>query len=252
MRQIFLLIIFVPFSLFATIKEVNSDNELQPLNPLLDYLINIAHQHKQDSSKPVPLFAIGGCPGVGKTTLTKNLLKALQDKGINCKDLPLDDFNLPLEERKLMGTNWNVDHFKASELQECLSLIYSGEKILTKPTYDQVKSEVGSEIFNLCDCDIVLFDGLYALCSENPFFFFKYCVAGVFLEADECDIYRWRSEREQKKIQPRSQDQFVKHLDALLREYHQNIEYSKKNALFVIQKDHLHNYKLEIQRQVFE
>ena len=67
---------------------------------------------------------------------------------------------------------------------------------------------------------------------------------GVFLEAKEADIHCWKWEREQKKAKPRTPDQFAKHMEVLLLEYHQNIEYSKQNASFIIQKDSAHNYKL--------
>ena len=36
-------------------------------------------------------------------------------------------------------------------------------------------------------------------------------------------------------------------MKALLLDYHQNVEYSKKNAFYIIKKDSSHNYELEIQ-----
>lgn len=217
------------------------------LQPLLDALAEIAETHKQDPSKPVPLIAIGGCPGVGKTYFTKTLLTKLQEKGINCIVLPLDHFNLSPQERKKIGTEWDIRHFKVQELHKCLASIFSGEKSVQKPTCNQLTGEISSEILILSNMDLILFDGLYALCSEPPLNFFDYCSLGIFLEAGETDIYAWKWEREQKKTQPRTPDQFAKHMEALLLEYHQNIEYSQKNASFILRKDSAHGYELEVQ-----
>lgn len=245
MRHIIYFLIFIPIHLFSSSETIFSHN-LQQLEPLIDYLIHNAEQHKQNPSKPVPMFAIGGCPGVGKTTLTKILIEELQFRGISCISVALDDFVLPASERKLMG-NWNINHLKIEELHHCLSSIFAGEKALTKPTYDQMTGEIGTESFDLNDRHIILFEGLYALCSEDPINFFKYSIQGAFLEADECDIYRWRVEREQKKINPRTDEQLTRHVEALINEYHQNIECSRNNVKFIIQKDHNHSYHLEIQ-----
>ena len=215
-------------------------NGSEPLTPLIESLVEVAGRHKEDPSKAVPLIAIGGCPGVGKTHLTKELLNTLQNQGVHCIALSLDHFNLSPGERKKIG------HFKASELQDCLASIFSGEKIIKKPTCNQLTGEIGSELLDLSNIDLILFDGLYALCSNPPLNFFDYCLLGVFLEADKSDIYRWKWEREQKKTQPRTQEQFVKHMEALLLEYTQNIEYSRKNATFLIRKNAQHQLEVHV------
>lgn len=234
--------LFVPL-LFISSGLKGTEAKLQPL---IDALIEIAEVHQQDPTKAVPLIAIGGCPGVGKTYLTKNLLAKLQESGVNCIALPLDHFNLSPEERKKIGTEWDIRHFKVRELHECLASIFSAEKHVQKPTCNQLTGEIGTEVLVLNNIDLILFDGLYALCSNSPLNFSDYCSFTIFLEAAEADIYTWKWEREQKKTQPRTPEQFARHMEALLLEYHQNIEYSKKNANVIIRKDSNHNYELEI------
>lgn len=236
-------IYFLLFSLLF-FPRIVTGTELESLTVLVEYLKDIAEHHEQNPSKAVPIAAIGGCPGVGKTYLTKSLLSALQEKGVRCIALPLDHFNLSPTERKKIGTEWDIRHFKSSELHSCLAAIFSGEKLLEKPTCNQLTGEMGIEILDLTTIDLILFDGLYALCTDVPLNFFDYCLMGIFLEADEADIYNWKWEREQKKTQRRTWEQFVKHMEALLQEYHQNIEYSKKNAVFTIRKDSQHHYEL--------
>lgn len=237
----FITIIFLT-ALFTTIQAKES---LQPLTPLLDYLIQVAEDHKINANDPVPVIGIGGCPGVGKTYLTQNLLLQLREKGVSCVVLPLDHFNLAPEDRKKIGTEWDIRHFKALELHTVLSLIHQGAKSIQKPICNQLTGEIGSEIINLANTDLILFDGLYALCTRNPLNFFDYCTSGIFVDADEIDIYKWKWEREQKKSRPRSPEEFQNHMLALIKEFEQNISYSRENACFLIKKDSLHNYHIE-------
>lgn len=160
--------------------------------------------------------------------------------------LPLDHFNLSPKERKKIGTEWDIRHFKVEELHDCLTSIFLGSKYLQKPTCNQLTGEIGKETLELENVNLILFDGLYALCSIAPINFFDYCRMGIFLEADESDIYKWKWEREQKKNQPRAANEFEKHMEALLLEYHQNIEHSKENAFYIIRKDKDHQYTLEM------
>ena len=178
--------------IFVSYALQGAELKVEALKHLVSSLVHIAKYHKQDSSKAVPLIAIGGCPGVGKTYLTKNLLLELQENGVNCVILSLDHFNLSPEERKKIGTEWDMRHFKAMELHNCLASIFSGEKHVKKPTCNQLTGEIGAEFLELDNIDLILFDGLYALCSEPPLNFFDYCVMGVFLEANESDIYSWK------------------------------------------------------------
>jgi uridine kinase len=174
------------------------------------------------------------------------MIGILREEGINCIALPLDHFNLSPTDRKKIGTEWDIRHFKPKELEECLLAIFSGEKIVCKPTCDQLTGEIGSEVLDLEGVDLILFDGLYALCSDPTLHFFDYCASGIFLEAEESDIRSWKWEREQRKAIPRTPEQFAKHMEALLTEYRENIEYSKKNASFIIEKDGMHGYILKV------
>lgn len=239
--------LFPAFFFFSIESHALESN--QSLQPLIVHLIEIADVHKQDRSKTIPIIAVGGCPGVGKTYLTKNLLIKLQENGVNCIALPLDHFNLSPEERRKIGTEWDIRHFKVQELHECLASIFSGEKYVLKPICNQLTGELGTELIDLNNIDLILFDGLYALCSKPPLNFFDCCSLGVFLEAEEADIYTWKWEREQMKTQPRTSEQFAKHMEVLLQEYHQNIEYSKKDASFIIRKDSHHSYEVNIQHR---
>lgn len=244
MQKIGLHLLSALFFLTAFARFLQADDEIPSLSPIVEYLVTVSERHQLNPESPVPIVAIGGCPGVGKTYLTKNLLTVLQSKGVKCAVLPLDDFNLSAEDRKKIGTEWDIRHFKVSELHSTLSSIHQGAKLVSKPTYSQITGLVGFQTLDITDIDLILFEGLYALCTREPINFYNYCTTGIFIEADEADIYRWKWEREQKKMRSRTPEQFEYHMQVLLTEYYTNIAYSKGNALFLIKKDTLHNYQI--------
>lgn len=215
------------------------------LQELKNYLYNVATEHRNHPSSAVPIIAIGGCPGVGKSYLAKMLVMDLEEKGFHAVVLPLDHFNLSPQERKKIGTEWDIRHFKPDELTTVLQAIANGQKNMQKPTCNQLTGEIGSEQLDLQEVDLVLFDGLYALCSCPPLNFFPFCQSGIFLEAETASIYAWKWEREQKKSTPRTPEQFLKHMAALMADYEENIAYSKENAQFLINKDSDHQYQLQ-------
>lgn len=218
-----------------------------PLAPLIKTLYQLAKGHKDDPTHPIPIVAIGGCPGVGKTFLTDLLLMDLRARGICCLALHLDDFNLSAEERRKIGTEWDWRHVQLEALHDTLSSISQHAQQIEKPTYNQLTGLVNTETLSLKDIHLILFEGLYALCSKPPLHFFSYCTLGIFLQATPQDIYRWKWEREQKKTHPRTLEAFNRHMQSLLSEYEQHIEYSQQNATFLLTKDSHHSYFLSPQ-----
>ncbi len=220
--------------------------EIESLTPLLEYLIDIAEHHQKEPSQPVPIIAIGGCSGVGKTHFANALASTLQELGVKCRVLQTDHFVLSREERDKIGTPWDERHLKLAELHAFLAAVVSGKKLVEKPTRDQMSEKVSVELFDLNGIDLLLSEGHLALCSDSPFSFFDYCIGGIFIDADESDMRKWRWERDQKRDRPRTPEQFEQLHAVFMREYHGNIKFSKKNAAFVINKDSLHNYHLEV------
>lgn len=222
------------------------ESGLSRLMPLLDYLTDVANHHRKNSTESIPIIAIGGCPGVGKTYLSQILAKELQQKGMRCAILQLDDFVLSPEEFLKLGVESDQNHrwFKRDALHECLSSINSNVRLLELPTRDQRTQEVGSRVLDLSECDLLIFEGSYALCTREPLHFFTYATAGVFIEAAADDIYQWKWEREQMRMVPRTAEKFAKSMEIVFSDFNQHIAYSIQNAQFVIRKDHQHLYTL--------
>ncbi|MFI5342756.1 MAG: hypothetical protein ACHQUC_00880 [Chlamydiales bacterium] len=224
------------------------ENSLRSLAPLLDYLTEMANHHRKNPTEPIPIVAIGGCPGVGKTYLNQLIFQELQQKSVRCAILPLDDFVLSPEEFMKLGVESDQNHrwFKRDALHACLSLIHSNVRLLETPTRDQRTQEVGLRMLDLSECDLLFFEGSYALCTREPLHFFIYAKAGIFIEASAEDIYQWKWEREQTRVVPRTAEKFAKSMEIVFSDFNQHIAYSKENARFVIRKDHLHRYTLEV------
>lgn len=218
-----------------------SDREI--LSPVIEYLTFLADQHRQHPNDPLPVVAIGGSAGVGKTHFTHMIADWLRERKIQPIIFALEDFILPKKERP--KDVFSIEHFYLNQLHEVLSQIVSNQRSIHKPTYDMRTCEKGSEILNLENCDLILFEGFYALCSHSPVDFFQYCTCGIFLDAAEQDILEWRRSREQTKTNPRSPEQLEKYIASQMTEYWKNVVYSKRNAAFPIFKDHEHRYSID-------
>ncbi len=234
-----LLFIFAVFSLL----------QADELTPLVEIVEKIAIEHRLDPSTPVPIVAIGGCPGVGKTYFTNELLARLEEKGWHVAILPIDHFNLSPEERRRIGTEWDPRHLQSGKLHQVLAAIAEGQRQVIKPFCYQLTAAAGEEVLDLREVDLLLFEGLYALCTQEPLHFFSYCAIGIYLEADEADISSWKWQREMKKASPRSPEQFVKHMEDIFSDFHQNVSPSKENATFILYKNSEHQYKLALQHK---
>lgn len=205
----------------------------------LDVLIaHIAAQSQKTSTEPF-VVGIGGCPGVGKTTLAKQLAEGLAKLSLPTTILHIDDFNLPADERKDHG-EWNLDHLHLDKLKDVINAIDRGEKLIAKPTYNQVTGKCGHEVLDLTLTRVVLFEGLYATCSREPLDFSLHCSETIFIIADKEDIYQWKKERNETRLSPRNEEEFKAHMEAMLREYEKNIAYSQDDASILVKKGHLH------------
>jgi uridine kinase len=236
--------LFLISSLFPTQTSWDAEEE-KNLAPLLESIFSLAYQHREDRSSPIPIVAIGGCAGVGKSSFSKRLESSLQTRNINAYILHLDDFLLPYDERKKIGFNQPMaNHYQLHKAHEIIKAIILRESAIHKPTYDGHTRLLSSEIVNFQKVDLIFLEGGYALCSEPPLNFLSYSDLNIFLEAEESDIIRWRHEREQQRLLPRTEEEFSKFIGAVLLDFKKNILYSRKNADFVIRINPHHQYSL--------
>lgn len=215
------------------------------LNPLAQSLLELAKEHKQHPGQKIPVVGIGGCPGVGKTVVTNMTLKELKSRGVNCVVVRFDDWeNLP--EDKPLGINLPPkDYFNLQGIHDFFKRLNEGFLLIEKPVVNEFTDEHSKEILDLNDVDLILFEGLLALSApekEPLMCYSQYCDQGVFVEANEADIGRWKKAR--PTANPRTDQQFAVHMEAILKNYHENIKPFKDKATWVISKGSDHEYSL--------
>ena len=208
------------------------------LMPIMDDFIDLAREHRECPSKKIPVVAITGCPGVGKTYLIDLFYEELKRCHVSCAIVRFDDWTNPFRRG-----GW--DYFNLQGVHDFFAMFLDGEQQIYKPCYDESTEQYSSEILDLREVDLIIFEGLLCLSAMGPINYFPYCDMGVFLVADPEDISNWKRARPNKV--ERSEEQFEQHMREIFAYYKMVIAPYMSNATWVISKDSLHNYSLERQ-----
>lgn len=233
---------FVLFSnfLFATALQPDAES----LKPIVDQIQRVATEgnvHSQAARAP-RIVAIGGCPGVGKSTLAHSLQQELSRLGIASLVIGLDHYGISQEARRAFVNELDPRRIQWSLLHETLTDIKSGKVLVTKPVIDQLTKEMGEETLDLRAVDIVLFEGAYSLGDFSPMDFMPYIDFAIYLETPLENIYNWKWEREFKKTVQRSPAAFFQHMMSIVEDFALHVYPTRKNADYIIDIDDSHNY----------
>ncbi len=208
------------------------------LVPLAQDLSVLAREHSRIPSQKIPVVGIGGCPGVGKTTITNMLTQQLKKEGFSCVVIRFDDWTNP------QGARQN-GYFNLKGVHDFFKAFLEGLPRIEKPIDNEFTDEQGREVVDLTGVDLILFEGLLALSGKEPGMnYSQYCDRGVFIEANEADITRWKRDRP-TNVQ-RTDDEFAQHMKAVFDYHRENIEPFKSNAAWIVRKDTDHSYNLEV------
>ncbi len=218
----------------------------EELQPLVEEIQNILQQNENSASSDhavsPAIICIGGCPGVGKSTIAKLLQKQLTDHNIVSIIVSLDHYGLSQKERKQFTSELDPRRIQWNKLHNNLSSIQKGETSITKPTIDQITKEMGEETFDLTHVDCILFEGCYALGDFFPMDFLQYADVAIYLETSLENIYDWKWQRELKKPVPRTSQAFFKHMMAILEDFAFHVYPTRKNADYIVVIDFFHHY----------
>lgn len=201
-----------------------------------------------ESAKPI--VAIGGCPGVGKSTIAKILQKKLNDRGIKAAIISLDEFGKTIEERKAFISELDPRRINWDQAHAALSKAKRGDCKLILPTINQLTRERGEKILDLKEVDCILFEGTYTLGHFSPFDFIQYADYGIYLETDLENLYDWKWEREFKKTVSRTSKAFYYHMKEILQDFAFHVYPTRKNATRVLHCDSRHHFHLEENKNV--
>jgi len=206
------------------------------LNPVMSDLLNLAQEHTKFPIQKIPVVGIGGCPGVGKTTITNLLAQQLKTHGVRCVTIRFDDWTNPAESRQ-------NGYFDLQGVHGFFQSYSQGFDQIKKPVVNEFTDEHSTEIVDLRDVDLILFEGLIAVSRKEPDMnYSQYCDRTIFIEGTPEDITRWKRDRP-TSVQ-RTEQEFADHMKAVFAYHRENIEPFKPNATWLIRKKIDHSYEL--------
>lgn len=190
--------------------------------------------------KKIPIIAIGGCPGVGKSTFAALLFQELAEKNIRSSILSLDDFGKTQEEKKGLRNELDLTRIRWNDLYAVLEEIRAGSKKIKIPKIDQLTKERTEETVNLGEVDLILFEGMYTLANADDIRLQPYVDLGIYMETTAENICQWKWERENKKTTPRTKEQFEAHMVLIFEDFIRFVYPTKYNADWVVCLDKHH------------
>lgn len=234
MKKSLLFLILFSFSLCLSAGELPS--ELKPLTERVKTLVK-----EKDT---LPVVAIAGCPGVGKSTFATKLANSLKREGINCLVISQDHYIKTLEERKIYTNELDPRRLKWDWIHQNMQEIKKRKESITKPYINQLTREHGTETYPLTDVDCIISEGLYTLGSVPPMDFMQYTDLAIYMETPLENTFDWKWERDLKKTRTRTPEEFYEHMMTICRDFAFHIYYTKANADYIIDVDNHHNYSL--------
>jgi uridine kinase len=213
---------------------------MEELAPIIEHAKLITEQKKTD----IPNFiGITGCTGVGKSYFSQKLVDILQNEGVNVALLKFDDF-------------LNPDHFDPHNFHprfehmiahSVIKKILSGEKSIKKPAWNPKPLRSPSKIeeeFSLEGIDLIVSEGEFVLCADEPYDFAQYSKFGIFIDAQDDDILQWNWSRG-REMPEKTKDEFVVNNKPHLAKYRKYVEAARRSAAYLLLKDGDHSYKLQ-------
>lgn len=229
------------FMFFASLSFCDSIKTV--IEPILVQARQIAFEHVQDRSKPIPIIAIAGCSAVGKSFFAATMARYLKEQGVNVFVLHQDDYLNKDHVFAGFKIHPNLDH---DSLHDFLSLNREGIKKISKPCAVDANN-LKRKTLDFTAVDLIIFEGIYSLTGPETYNFVQYCTLGVFLDAQTSHIVKWHASRNKKRpfFKRFSNSDIRQHATCLLYEYTRFILPSKKNAQIVVYKDGINTYRLE-------
>lgn len=229
-----------PFAGFA------QDSIKEELNLVIEKIQSMAKRKMSSNSTENPplIVAVGGCPGVGKSTISKLLKTELAELGIVSVIVSLDHYGLSQEARKQFTSELDPRRIQWNKLHNTLTSICEGENEIVKPTIDQLTKEMSEETIQLKNVDCILFEGCYALGDSSPMDFMQYIDLAIYLETSLENIFDWKWQRELKKSSPRTPEAFFHHMMEIVKDFAFHVYPTRKNSDYLIRIDFFHHYSI--------
>jgi len=216
------------------------------LAPIIERAKKLADEHKQNRSNPIPIIAVAGSKGSGKSYCAHHLYQILLDGGCNVFLLKQNGF-IPFKEIDSQGLAVEP-RMRWHELTDVLKKITAGTHKIDIPFRDKSSRPftIGHETSDFTDIDLVIFDGTFSLTDVTTYNFFSYATFGVFIKTSDENLQTWRWQRHTKKpLQAqKTKEQFDRDWMHDMEIYRKYVLPTEQNATFIISKDAEHRYTL--------
>ena len=216
---------------------IHNENQLKPIVENAKLVI-------QNKSGTIPNFiAIAGGTGIGKSFLAEELADLLAEEGITAAILRCDDFLDPDHD----DPNHFHNRFQHLLAHSVIQQIKSGKKVITKPAWNPEKDQLPAKVqeeFSLEKVDVVIFEGEFTLCEQEPYNFIKYSDFGIFVDADDEDIMEWNWQRGRSDTKNTTKEEYKTRIKPYLLKYRDFVKSCSRSALYLLLKDSNHQYRV--------
>ena len=215
--------------------------------PIIAQAKKLASDAAQNTTTPMPIIAIAGGPGAGKTYFTQQFQEILSQEGHSVSIIEQDNFLLYNETGFDVLTDINP-RLKWKQLNQTLQEVAARKGNVLLPFRNKTERPFTTEYktVSFAHTELVLFDGKHALSGPETFNFFSHCTFGIFIDTNIENMASWKEARElarPSQIQ-KEQELFDKQMLWGLEIYRNYILPTKKNASFVIYHDQTHTISL--------
>ena len=225
--------------ILAKTEEVKQHNAVA-LIPIIEHAKLLI---KEKGIGGVPqILAIAGCSAVGKTFLAEELIELLKREGLQVVLLRADDFINPDHcDRERFHPR-----FEYKKVHTTLQQILAGEKTVRKPIWnpEQKPPFKIEDDFSLEGIDLVVFEGEFVLCDDEPYDFRRYSQFGIFVDADGDNIFGWDWIRPRRRVEKTKEEMMVNR-KPYQEKYRAYARSSRDSAAYLLLKDRDHRYTLQ-------
>jgi len=230
---------------------MNDTHFLLTFKPIIERAKKLGDSHAQDRSTPIPIIAIAGGSGSGKSYFADQLKKILDS--LHCRAEVINQNGFSPYNKNAPDALINVDH---EQTHQFLSTVVHENSKLDVPfrvrnhfpysSANPLPHIIEHKTINFGTTDLIIFEGSFALSDKEPYNFFRYCNFGIFIEASLAHMQAWKIEREMSKPEQlqRPKEIFEKKLSKGLQVYQTYILPTKQNASFVVYKEDKDRYTL--------
>jgi len=150
---------------------------------------------REPSGESPLIVAICGAADLGKSHLSKRIIKQLEKKDIRSSHLTLDSFMMDRNKRLEQGlSGYHIEAYDLERAKDALSN-FKQQNIFCYSPYDHSSGINSSILKTIENCSVLIFDGLHSMHQE----FSSYIDISIFIYTEDAQLRKMRSEADTSK-----------------------------------------------------